>query len=312
MDKTTKPIKISISYRGDDLRFSSIVLDAPLSVCFKVTNRCVFTCPHCCANSKASEVDLSYDEIVRILDMLQGAGVPKINISGGEPFHHSDIIDILAYAKRCLGLEVSITTSGAANKKQVVLMKELGIVPDLSLDSHLEEINDQLRFRGAFRIASQFISLCNDMHVPFIVNSTIQRRNFDEVDKFIEFCSSIGCRGVRMLPLRPQGRGIALHRTEGLSEAEISSLCLFVESKVWDFPVDLLDLKKYPSSLVLIEADGSVISQSYSEFVVAGVLSNTASDFESIWRRSGAFDHNMHLMRYIGRARNTERVTPSK
>lgn len=106
-----------------------------------VTDRCNLKCYYC---MPASGIDyeprshlMSYEEIIRITDLLSKNGIQKIRITGGEPFLRKDIMLLLKSLSEIDGInKIAITTNGSFCSKYLDEIQELGINSiNLSIDS---------------------------------------------------------------------------------------------------------------------------------------------------------------------------------
>jgi len=106
-----------------------------------VTDRCNLRCFYC---MPAEGIDflskkdlLSFEEMLRICELLVKQGVRKIRITGGEPFIRKDLIYFLRDLVKIPQLEeLHLTTNGTLSTDIVCQLKELGISSvNLSLDT---------------------------------------------------------------------------------------------------------------------------------------------------------------------------------
>jgi radical SAM protein with 4Fe4S-binding SPASM domain len=74
----------------------------PLEVLFEVTHRCNLPCTHCYLPNHADNGELSFDEVVGVLDQLAAAGTMFLTLTGGEVLSRRDFLEILdaAVARR--------------------------------------------------------------------------------------------------------------------------------------------------------------------------------------------------------------------
>ena len=73
------------------------------SLSLEITNRCNFKCVHCFVENRQSpnsHQHLSLDQIRIVLKQAYNMNVFKITITGGEPFLHPQIIEILEEIKK--------------------------------------------------------------------------------------------------------------------------------------------------------------------------------------------------------------------
>jgi cyclic pyranopterin phosphate synthase len=70
-----------------------------------VTDRCNLRCVYCMPEAGVPYEDLdnvlSFDEIVRVLGVLAGAGLRKVRLTGGEPLVRKNLPDLAARIGRC-------------------------------------------------------------------------------------------------------------------------------------------------------------------------------------------------------------------
>lgn len=175
-----------------------------------ITNECNLKCQHCYASSgtKLSN-ELSYREILSIVDELEKLSFNYITISGGEPFMRSDIFDIIQYITS-KNIHVMITSNGTLlNDENLKRCKELNIDSiQISLDSHKKDINDYFRgVPGAFDKAVRGVELCKKHGIKVSIMSTLSSVNKDHVRDLIELAVSLKVNGFAMERFVPEGRG---------------------------------------------------------------------------------------------------------
>lgn len=111
---------------------------APISINLDLTTACNYACDHC-VDKEILNLNIRYDH-QRLLDSLKlmtGKGLKSvIVIGGGEPTTYPKFEETIQFMKE-LGLQVSIVSNGAGNKKIVNIAKVLdkGDWVRLSLDS---------------------------------------------------------------------------------------------------------------------------------------------------------------------------------
>ncbi|TVZ27133.1 cyclic pyranopterin phosphate synthase [Gillisia sp. Hel_I_86] len=106
-----------------------------------VTDRCNLRCFYCMPKEGIPyepKADLlSYEEIIRLLDVLGNLGFKKVRFTGGEPFLRKDFITLLEKTHQLSHYkEIRITTNGTLMTQHIPKLKELGIdTINLSLDT---------------------------------------------------------------------------------------------------------------------------------------------------------------------------------
>ncbi len=145
------------------------------SVHFEVTPRCNFSCVHCYLRNHHNSEQLSYDDIVGIIDLLYEKGVLFITFTGGEIFARSDFMDIYMYAKR-KGFIVELFTNGSLITPEIVaVLKEY---PPLLVDVSLYGANEQTYFnvtgvRGMFKKVPDVIRQLKRSDVRVALKSSV-------------------------------------------------------------------------------------------------------------------------------------------
>jgi len=97
----------------------------PVGATFEITPVCNLDCVHCyLSNDKKRSNELSYDKIIRILDILWGNGILFLTLTGGEVFTRIDFKDIYLYAKK-KGFLITVFTNGTLiNDDWAILFKD--------------------------------------------------------------------------------------------------------------------------------------------------------------------------------------------
>lgn len=81
-------------------------------LCFEVIEKCLNNCKFCSSNSDCNKSRIiSFNDFRRVIDyFMKNGGIEELSISGGEPFLHPDIVNMVSYAKS-LGIRTVIFTS---------------------------------------------------------------------------------------------------------------------------------------------------------------------------------------------------------
>ena len=83
----------------------------PFSVLFELTSGCNMNCIHCYLQNMHSPEQLTYEQVLSIIDILYEKGILFLTFTGGEILTRSDFIDIYLYAKK-KGFLVELFTNG--------------------------------------------------------------------------------------------------------------------------------------------------------------------------------------------------------
>lgn len=162
------------------------------SIHLDITHRCNENCIHCLVNKDNKESNIN-----QINDTIQQAaeyGFTTISFSGGEPFLHPDIWNILEYSKE-YGFYFTLFTNGI-NLTDNDYDKIASLYPEkvrISLYSMDENIHDRItNLKGSFEKTMKTIHSLKDRSVRLYINSPIMNINFDGYRKIAEFCDELG------------------------------------------------------------------------------------------------------------------------
>ena len=114
-----------------------------------LTRKCNMRCPHCFIEAgEAKEKELTYDEIISLIDKSVDNGCYKIILTGGEPLLHPRIFDIVYFAKSKY-LQVDILSNGTLWTDSYIerLSKHVDHV-QISIDGYDEVSNAVVRGSG--------------------------------------------------------------------------------------------------------------------------------------------------------------------
>jgi cyclic pyranopterin phosphate synthase len=126
-----------------------------------VTDRCNLRCFYCMPEQGIDYVPrvelMSYEEMLRIVQVLVRMGIEKLRITGGEPFLRRDMMDFLGAISRLEGLrQIHITTNGVLTAPLVPELKRLGIQSvNLSLDTLSPALFHEITRRDEFHKVMQ-------------------------------------------------------------------------------------------------------------------------------------------------------------
>lgn len=172
-----------------------------------LSKRCNLRCIHC-YNFSGPEMqdELTYEELTGFMDQLKAMGAFEVTISGGEPFYHPRIWDLLAYARKYFSVTV-LTNGLLIDDEACHRIKELGIKEVyVSIDGASPETNDAIRGHGTFRRAVEAVRRMVAHQLPVFINVVITKQNVHELDAMVELAKSLGLPRIAMQEAVDQGR----------------------------------------------------------------------------------------------------------
>ncbi len=173
------------------------------AIYWNLTDRCNLRCKHCylqdilASPSEPLSHELNTQDCLKIVTQFEEAKVFFVTVLGGEPFCRPDIMVIL----RHLGKKkfwTKITTNGTLIDENTARdLADAGIRGlFVSLEGPSAEVNDTIRGKGSFEKAIKGISYLQDFDIPFNIQMTIFKVNYEKIEEMADFCLKIGAERV--------------------------------------------------------------------------------------------------------------------
>jgi len=188
---------------------------SPLIVSWKITNACNGECLYCSYRT-ASPGELSFCQVLDILDQMWAAGIRFISFTGGEPLVREDIGRIIQHAKK-QGFFVKLNSNGILLKERFEEVKNVDGI-QLSLDGK-QAVHEQTRPRGAFNKIIEAIEIAQAYRIPLLLNTVISKYNFDCLQDVLDICKEYKIRSC-FQPARLKLLGAEKSDTACLGERE--------------------------------------------------------------------------------------------
>ncbi|MBI2955235.1 MAG: TIGR04053 family radical SAM/SPASM domain-containing protein [Chloroflexi bacterium] len=200
----------------------------PRLVAWETTRACNLACVHCRAEAQyhPDPRQLTTEEGFRLLDEIASFSKPIIILTGGEPLLRPDIFEIAAYGVS-KGLRMVMSPCGTSLTKEIVRrLKDVGILRlSISLDGSSPEVHDTFRGTpGAFEATIRGMRYCVEAGLSFQVNTTVTKRNVDDLECMLETVLAVGAAAWHPFMLVPTGRGKAIQDEEVTPEQYESTL----------------------------------------------------------------------------------------
>lgn len=190
----------------------------PRLIAWELTAGCNLACKHCrgASTSQVPEGELNTKEAKHFIDEIVEMGNPILILSGGEPLVRKDIYELAHYGTE-KGLRVALATNGTlVNAEVAKKLLEAGIKRvSVSLDGATAESHDEFRcVPGAFNGSMKGIEALKNAGIGFQINTTITKRNVDEIPRILKMAEEIGAEALHIFLLVPTGRGKELKNEE--------------------------------------------------------------------------------------------------
>jgi radical SAM protein len=183
----------------------------PLLVVWEMTQACDLKCAHCRANSRPHRhpLELSTAEAFHLIDQIANIKAPLLVLTGGDPLKRPDLLPIVQYAhKRGVRTSLTPSTTPLLVRNRIFELKRSGLVRlAISLDGSRPERHDGFRgVVGSYQRSLEAIRWCHEAELPVQVNTTVSRRNFDDLDSMIELLARLRVVLWSVFFLVPTGR----------------------------------------------------------------------------------------------------------
>ena len=181
-----------------------------------VNEACNLSCPVCFADSSTAKTyHRPLAEIEKMMDALVASeGEPDLlQLSGGEPTIHPQILEIIAAAKRRPIRHIMLNTNGIRIAQDTAFVEALaGFKPGfevyLQFDSLRPEVHKNLRGADLTRIRRQALEALEKANISTTLVVVVKRgQNEDELGEIINYALTWKCvRGVTFQPIQDAGR----------------------------------------------------------------------------------------------------------
>jgi radical SAM protein len=205
---------------------------SPLMFYYEVTQACDLICKHCRASAQADPDpgELTHEQSLALIDQV--ASFPRrpiLVMTGGDPLKRPDLFDLIRHAVAA-GLQVALTPSATplATRDAFLAAREAGVRRlGISLDGADAVTHDAFRgWEGSFERTMTMLQNARELEMAVQVNTTITRRNYQQVDELADLLAAKGIAMWSAFFLIPVGRGVEEQR---LSAEEIEQ----VFAKLW-------------------------------------------------------------------------------
>ncbi len=226
----------------------------------EINEECNLNCPVCFAESGSDKKNSrSMEEIELMMDTLvKGEELADVlQISGGEPTIHPQILDILALAKTKNILHLMLNTNGvkiAGDKSFVAELAKFmpGFEIYLQLDSFKEDALKNLRGVDLSKVRRKALDNLEEAGIATTLVMTVKKGvNDDEVGAVLDHALEYECvRGVTFQPLQDAGRNEGFDKnTDRITLTEIRTGIL-EQSNLFK-PEDIIPLPCNPESIAM-------------------------------------------------------------
>lgn len=194
--------------RADYLRLENIH-----ELWFHLTNQCNLSCSHCLFSSSPRPSDhLTAQQVLSIAQDASELGCSLFVLTGGEPFVHPQISDVIHGLLHIKESHVVILSNGidlpdflfspSFDTRRVHLQ--------ISIDG-MKERHDHIRGRRSFEAMNDNLDRLRKHEIPFTLSMCVTKANVDDMPSVVDFSTRVGAGNVHFMWYFVRGRG----KTEG-------------------------------------------------------------------------------------------------
>lgn len=212
----------------------------------EIIQKCPNRCLHCSSFSGSNcETKISTEMVKKVIDSAYKLDAEILSISGGEPFLHEGLLDIVRYAKQN-NITTYIYTSGIkyddVGNPCSINFEEFQELHNLSVDKIIFDIPAITE-----KIYDKFMGTCDNQ--KFAIESLVRSKqsgiyteihfvptkiNVDEIDNILSFSDKYKVDQVSFLGLVPHGRALENSNELLLSEQENEALKIKLDGLSFD------------------------------------------------------------------------------
>ncbi|MBQ8175048.1 MAG: radical SAM protein [Clostridia bacterium] len=197
------------------------------SMYLEITSFCNRSCPYCYNDSDCTGDYLPKSVIAKLLAECKSKSIDYLTISGGEPFCHPEINEILEELARLHMRAMIISNLSTLSRERMKELLVAGYSIQATLDSCDAEKNDITRGQGSHQAVMELLSVAHEIGKinKIALRFNISKDNVSEIEEMIEFAIARGMPLLNLALLTRSGRGTNF-------------------AAVYDYNTDILDLAR--------------------------------------------------------------------
>ncbi len=179
-----------------------------------VTDRCNLRCFYCMPENGIKYLPkndlLTYEEMLRLMQILADLGIEKVRITGGEPFVRRDMMDFLGALRQIKGIQkINITTNGTLTAPLIPELKKLNIDSiNLSLDTLDRNRFYEITRRDEFETVMETFHLLVKHGISTKINAVVMDdKNIEDLIPMVELTKNypVSVRFIEEMPFNGEG-----------------------------------------------------------------------------------------------------------
>src|SRR5881396_3087374 len=218
-----KDFSLDVHTQAADTR---TVVNAQIELTYGCNLHCVHCYTDCYNRPDLIKQEMSYEEVIRVLDQLVTEGCLWVCFTGGEIFMRKDFLDIYAYAKQ-KGFLITLFTNGTLFTEEIAdyLKEHPPFCIEISCHAATEETFDRItQVKGSFQRFLKGIRLLVERRLPIKIKTKAMTLNKQELDQIKAFVERLGAQFRLSTIIYPRLNGDLTPAMYRLSPDEIVAL----------------------------------------------------------------------------------------
>lgn len=211
-----KPRRLAAAETASSCFFRTAAPEGERKALLQITERCNLHCAHCFVSSTSDGADMDVAAIRElVIPRLASARVRRLTLTGGEPFVHPELLEIVRLAREA-EMSVGICTNATCiSDEQIEALVELGDVHvNVSLDGFRAESHG--RFRGDPESFQVTVATTRRLAEAKLLQGFLSTPNAltgpDDYLDLASFAAAVDANYLLMNPLSAFGRGVKSRR----------------------------------------------------------------------------------------------------
>ncbi len=231
---------------------------------------CNLRCAYCCAESSPSAAPRAV-EVAMVADLVAQAaaiGMKEIYLTGGEPFLHPDIADIVrccVSAAPTVMLTNGMLFSGARLGRLAAMPRE-DFMLQISVDSPTADLHDAQRGAGSWAKAIEGVRIARDLGFHVRLASTVTVGAAHEETALTELCTGLGLGPDEVIVRRVAAEGFADAGIVITRESVLPEVCVTADGVFWHPVAVTNESMRVTDSIFPFEDAVTAIREEFLEF----------------------------------------------
>lgn len=209
----------------------------PINIHLELTYRCNLKCVHCYCVEDKQKQELSYEEVVSLLDQLAEGGGFFLTLTGGEVFTRADFFDIAFYAKK-KHFAIRVFTNGTLiDESAADRLAELSpLSVEFSLYGTSSGVHDGItKVEGSFVKLQRTIGLLKKRNLTIFLKTVVMKQNLKECERLVKLGKELGAHSRFNFEVTPRNDGSTGPLEYRLDEDELFEFILGDIPEKWEY-----------------------------------------------------------------------------